>query len=289
MINNFLLIELGLALAGWIWIQFVEPNWFRLTHKTLQMNKSLPKSLTILHISDPHFARERIWLNRFFDRLARHEVDFVFATGDLIDSTNGIRPCISNLKKLKAKHGVFIVLGNHDYRTYPPFENLIHMMTGKDFTVPRQDIEEFKQALTQAGFHLLLNKNISINLGGDQTLSIIGIDDPVTGRANINEAFGGAANGSLRLALTHSPVTFPALKQHRADVAFAGHTHGGQIRFPFIGPIPLAYRISPIIDSTDRYGFVGLVSRGLGAQPVGGQRLFCRPEATIVRLEGKPS
>ncbi len=280
---------LGLALAGWIWVQFVEPNWFRLTHKTLQINKSLPKSLTILHISDPHFAQERIWLNRFFDRLARHEVDFVFATGDLIDSTNGMKPCIANLKKLKSKYGIFIVLGNHDYRIYPPFEKLLDILTGKDFTKPRKDIEDFKQALRQAGFHLLLNENISIDLGDGKTACIVGMDDPETGRANFDKAFSGVKNETLRFALTHSPATFPALTQRNVDVAFAGHTHGGQIRFPFIGPIPLAYRISPIIDSTDRYGFVGLVSRGLGAQPVGRQRLFCRPEAMLVYLEGKKS
>lgn len=286
--HDFIFVGVWFLLVAWVWVQFIEPNWFRLTHKTLQMDKPLAKPLTILHVSDPHFAKERPWLNRFFDRLSRHEVDFVFATGDLIDDSRGIASCITNLKKLKARHGVFIVLGNHDYRTYPPFENIIHMVTGLNLTQPRKDIEEFKESLREAGFHLLLNKNISIVLEG-HSVSIIGVDDPVTGRANLEEAFAGCSNGTLRLALTHSPLTFPALKQYRVDIAFAGHTHGGQIRFPLIGPIPLAYRISPIIDSTDRYGFVGLVSRGLGAQPVGRQRLFCRPEAMLVRLEGKDS
>ena len=276
------------ALMGWVWVERIEPNWFHLRHKTVRVNKPLPGPLTVLHLSDLHFVKERFFVSRFFEKLERLEIDFVFVTGDLIDAPSGIEPCINHLKKLKPKQGTYVVLGNHDYRIYPPFEALIHLVTGKDFTVPRREgeIGRLKQAVEEAGFHLLLNRNIPISLGNGQKAYLIGTDDPITGRADFKRAFHGVENGVLHLALTHAPIAFPSLGRHGVDIAFAGHTHGGQLRFPLIGPIPLAYHVSPIIDSTDRYGFVGLVSRGMGAQPVGAQRLFCRPEAVLVRIEG---
>ena len=286
MTGEFLIFIVGLAAAGWVWVHLVEPNWFHLGRKTVRLKKPLRKPLTILHLSDLHFVKERFFLRRFFDRLSPLEVDFVFVTGDLIDGALGIEPCIRNLKKLRSRYGTYIVLGNHDYRNYPAFEHLIRIFTGKDFTSPRAEAEEFKQALTEAGFHLLLNRNVSIHLENGEHMHIIGTDDPVTGRADFQQAFHGIENGVLHMALTHTPAAFPSLGERGVDVAFAGHTHGGQVRLPGIGALPLAYWISPVIDSTDRFGFVGLVSRGLGAQPVGRLRLFCRPEAILVRIEG---
>ena len=115
---------------------------------------------------------------------------------------------------------------------------------------------------------------------------LIGVDDPVTGRANLNRAFHGIENGTLHVALIHSPASFPSLSRRGIDIAFSGHTHGGQVRIPIVGPLPLTKLFEPIIDSTDRFGFIGLVSRGMGAQPEARMRLFCRPEAVLVHIEG---
>ena len=285
---RLLTVFIALFLGGWLWAEWIEPNWFRLRQETVRLKKPLRKSLTILHLSDLHFVRERFFLKRFFDRLSGLKPDFIFVTGDLIDNATGIEPCVRNLAKLKSKYGTYVVWGNHDHRIYPPFEVLIHLMTGKDFTRPRpaHEKEHLKQSLEKAGFHLLLNRNTSVKLSDGRTVCVIGIDDPITAHANFNEAFQGAKDGALYLALVHAPRAFPALGHRGTDVAFAGHTHGGQLRFPVIGPMPLAYWISPIIDSTERYGFAGVVSRGLGAQPIGRQRLFCRPEAVLVTVQG---
>ena len=123
-------------------------------------------------------------------------------------------------------------------------------------------------------------------LSDNREMTLIGVDDPVTGRADLARAFNGARNGCLQLALIHSPILFPALGQRPIDAAFAGHTHGGQIRLPGLGAFPLVYKFSNIIDSTNRFGFHGIVCRGMGAQELAHPRLFCRPEAIVVRMEG---
>ena len=277
-----------LGAAGLIWVVWVEPYWFRLRRLTIRLKKPLPQPFTVLHISDFHFTRHKFHLGRFFDHLAKLEPDFVFVTGDLIDSAEGIEPCVHNLKKLRPKKGIYATLGNHDYRTYNSFFPWVHMFTGRDifYKRPSHEVERLKQSLAEAGVELLLNRNIIVQLGGGEELALVGLDDPVSGRENLDEAFRSAKNGTLRFTLAHTPSIFPSLCLYHIDVAFAGHTHGGQIRLPGIGALGMAKSMCPIIDSTNEYGFYGIVSRGLGAQPVTSLRFLCRPEALLIRFEG---
>ena len=284
--STLLSLILALAAAGFIWSHWVEPNWFRLREVRVRTKKRLPEPLSILHLSDLHFTGRQSRLERFFDQLSRLEPDFVFVTGDLIDNEAGIEPCVENLKKLRPRQGTYVVLGNHDYCHYPFINQIKRIITKETFGVERSETESLKQALQSAGLHLLTNENVPVALAGNGEAVLIGIDDPVTGKADLSRAFKGIENGALRIVLVHAPWVFPALGRRGVDVAFAGHTHGGQIRLPGVGPLPWAYRIEPIIDSTDRYGFVGLVSRGMGASPVLRLRFLCRPEAVLVRIEG---
>lgn len=281
------LVFLILCLSGLlVWTHWVEPNWFRLRREIVRLRKSLRQPLTILHLSDFHFTKQRFFVERFFNRLACLETDFVFLTGDLIDSPEGIDVCIANLRKLRARKGIYAVLGNHDYRTYPFRDQVVRLLTARICGTERPETDRLKRSLREIGVRLLVNEHVLIPLEEGKEITLIGIDDPITGRADLNRAFQGITNGILHVALTHSPILFPALERRGVDVAFAGHTHGGQIRLPGIGPLPYAYRLEPIIDSTRRYGFTGFVTRGMGANPLTRLRFFCRPEAVLVRIEG---
>lgn len=282
----FLFISIGFLAVLFVWIHWIEPNWFHLRPLTVKVRRPLPRPLRILHLSDFHFTRRRYFVERFFDRLATLEVDFVFLTGDLIDEAGGIAFCAEQLKKLKPKKGIYAVLGNHDYRIYGLHKIWKWILTGKHDSDLRPETEQLKQALIQAGVRLLINQNISLPLADGHEIALIGIDDPITGHANLNQSFQGVENGALRIALVHTPIIFSLLRRRKIDIAFSGHTHGGQIRLPGVGPVPWVRFLEPIIDSTDRYGFIGLITRGMGAHPSTPFRFFCRPEAVLVRLEG---
>lgn len=286
---TWLILLLWIATGFVLWGFWIEPNWFRLRHETVRLRKPLSRPLTILHLSDFHFVRRRFLLSRFFDQLAKLEPDFIFLTGDFIDELSGIEPCMANLRKLKAKQGIYAVFGNHDYRIYPPFLQWIAMFKfiPHHSLRPKEETEQLKETLEREGIQILINQNISIQLSGGEKMTLIGVDDPVSRRADLDRAFQGATNGSIRVALAHSPTIFPSMSQFGIDLAFAGHTHGGQIRFPGFGPIPNVKKsISQIVDSTNEFGFSGIVCRGLGAQDLVHPRLFCRPEAILVRIEG---
>ena len=282
------LVLFGGALVAWA--QWVEPNWFRLTHEEIRLPKRIPRPFTVLHLSDLHFTRPRFFLSRFFDRLAKLETDFVFVTGDLIDSPAGIGPCVDYLKKLKPRCGTYLVLGNHDYRTYPFIQQWLRLITRKHYGADRKETGRLKEALVGAGFHLLENENVSVPIKeGEAEAVLVGIDDPMTGHADFERAFLGIGTGALRMALIHWPGSFPLLEGRGLDLVFSGHTHGGQIRLPTGKPLSWVHRLEPIIDSTDQYGFRGIVSRGLAANPSIRVRLFCRPEASLFRVKGAES
>lgn len=276
-----------LAIGGAVWSGWVEPRWFRLREWSVQVKKPLKRPITILHLSDLHFTRNRKFLSRFFDRLAEQEVDFVFVTGDLIDSPNGIQPCVRQLSKLRPRHGTFVVLGNHDHWIYPSFETLTRLFLGEPPLRERPELAEFVNTLKGAGIHVLQNENTAVSLPNGDRVVLVGIDDPVRGHARYDRAFAGIRENGLCLSLVHSPIAFPRMATYPVDAAFAGHTHGGQIRIPGIGANPLAHRVARIIETTDQYGFFGLVSRGLGAQPPMELRFLCRPEAHLVRIVGR--
>jgi predicted MPP superfamily phosphohydrolase len=131
---------------------------------------------------------------------------------------------------------------------------------------------------------VLVNRNVALPapFGG---VSVCGIDDPWTGAPSAAATFAGA--GAVRIYLTHSPDGLYRLERQRFDVAFAGHTHGGQIALP--DGAPLFHPSGPC--SRDfcygRYDVPGngplIVSRGVGCSGIP-LRLNADPELLICTL-----
>ena len=204
----------------------------------MRLAKPLKAPVTILHLSDPHFTGRRFFLSRFFDRFARLEPDFVFLTGDFIDTPSGIQPCVENIKKLKAKRGVYAVLGNHDYESYPSWRQIFRVFTRESVGARRPgETETLKEALKGVGVRVLFNENLLLEFPGGEKGVLVGIDDPFTGRADFSKAFKGIPENQY-FYFVHSFYVAPADSKITAGetdygVTFtsavsSGHIHGCQ-------------------------------------------------------------
>lgn len=80
------------------------------------------------------------------------------------------------------------------------------------------------------------NNHVEITRG-DQTIYLVGVDDPHTGRDNIEAAMEDVPDKAAAVLLAHSPTIFPQAVERGIDLVLCGHTHGGQVRLPFVGAL----------------------------------------------------
>ena len=219
--------------------------------------------LRILFVSDVHagpFVSAKTLVHTF-QRLLTTEPDVILVGGDLVTATlEDFVESREAFRKLRAPMGVFAVLGNHDHYT--------------------RDADQLRDMIEDVGIRVLHNRSVALERG-DASLSLVGVDDLVAGRPNLEAALAG----------THAPVLLLA---HNPDLAFdaarsgvalmlSGHTHGGQIRVPGL-PVLVRQSRYRLDEGRYRVGPMDLVvSRGLGAAglPV---RFACPPEAVLIRL-----
>jgi uncharacterized protein len=131
-----------------------------------------------------------------------------------------------------------------------------------------------------AGVRLLVNSNGNAR----PDLAVIGFDDPWTGSPSLALAEKGLAHNAYRIALFHAPGFFDKVAG-RYPLCLAGHTHGGQVRLPGLGPLWLPGGCGPYIQGWYEKRKSRLyVTRGVGTSvlPV---RFLCRPEIPIITLE----
>ncbi|MCA9175272.1 MAG: metallophosphoesterase [Planctomycetales bacterium] len=231
---------------------------------------SLPKSMagiTLTHLSDLHLTGlvGKEYFERVVDETNALESDLILVTGDIIDHHRCVPWLQTLFGKLRARHGVFFILGNHDARL------------GE---------ERVRNELRQAGLISLGGETRSVawnSLDEHQqaTVLLAGDERPWFGAAPPLEHWDDA---DLRILVAHTPDRYRWAQQQGFDLVVAGHTHGGQVRLPWIGPV-----LSPSLHGT-RYA-AGLfdepptlmhVSRGIsGLQPL---RWRCPPELTQLTL-----
>lgn len=280
----FVLFIFSILLLIW---SYIESQSRQINIHSVSLRKKLPRALRILHLSDIHFATHDVRLSAFFDKLARDTFDFVFITGDIFDCEAGIPMAVKNLKKLKAVHGIFAVFGNHDHFDYRFFDIATMGFRGRRHPDTPLPLEKLAQALKEAGVRLLQNESAALTVDG-VSFSLFGLDDPTTGFADIEKAMHSRNDKDINILLTHVLDAFFYIGENEIDLSFSGHTHGGQIRFPFIGAVITHTQYGPKYASGvfTLKGAICAVSRGMGASRHFFLRLLCRPEALV--LEVKP-
>ncbi|MGP4070427.1 metallophosphoesterase [Halobacillus sp. B29] len=211
-----LMILLGAASIG---KAIYDTNVFKVNHVNFESSE-LPagEELEILQITDLHnkvFGAENEKLVRTAEEL---NPDLIVITGDLVDhSTEQLQHVFNLAEKLKAiQEDVYYVSGNHEW------EN--------------ERTEELFQGLRERNITILDNTHVTLQRE-KTTINIAGIADSSTDHENMEQAFEGIDNSAYTILLSHSPNVVTKYNDIPTDLILSGHTHGGQVRFPFIGAV----------------------------------------------------
>ena len=247
-----------LGVGGSIYSTIVENNMIGVT----EVDFSLGLGLRAVLISDTHMDTSIFNVSRVLEIVNELDPDMIFHTGDLLSSLSGLDPGIRFLANLSRLSDLYVVAGNHDH------------WSGVTPRVLRDKL---------AGFdNIYVFDNDSLLLDG---LWIVGVDDPYTFNDDVDKALSGLDAYTPKLMIVHSPQVIDKVAG-RVDIVLAGHTHGGQVRIPFIGPLwlPLPRRYWEYDYGVYRVGITKMfVTRGLGTSflPV---RFNCPPEVVLIYL-----
>jgi predicted MPP superfamily phosphohydrolase len=220
----------------------------------------LPAPVTVALVADLHLNGVDREAHEMLAMLERERPDLIVIAGDLTSDDGSEAVYADMLSRLRAPRGVWMVPGNWDY--WLPTADLGALCSG-------------------AGVRLLSNQSAEIAPG----LWLAGVDDAVSGEPDPARALASIPAGAWVMALIHCPVTFDDVAG-RCALAFAGHTHGGQVRIPGLPPLWLPAGCGRYVAGWyERNGSRLYVSRGIGAKtlPI---RLWCRPELALFTLGG---
>ena len=267
------------------WAVFVEPNWYRLKRISIHLPKKVRKPFTILHLSDVHFQKKMGSKKHIFQRLSMLNPDLIFLTGDIIDCDDGIDTAVRLLAGLRARYGTFFIFGNHDYYDYRLRDVFLYHVGFSRIAAHRNNSSRFAEELKRIGITVLVNQSVRLEVHGNHVL-IGGTDDPVTQKIDFERALRGLSAETVNILLTHHLDSVLKLSHHGVDLVFSGHTHGGQLRIPFLGPVVCETKLPRrYISGLHIYnGMTACVSRGMGASRFTFPRFACRPEAIFVEV-----
>jgi hypothetical protein len=228
----------------------------------------------IVQLSDIHLDEytEPFFLERIVHKVNALNPDLVLLSGDFIThgsltfvaGSHALRRCAEILTTLTAPLR-YAVLGNHDVAFNGPLVT---------------------RALTALGTPVLINQHLPIDRNGDR-LWVCGVDDPGTSRPNLDLAIPAKPDGPVIL-MAHEPDYADDVLAHPrgpfVDLMLSGHSHGGQIRLPFLGPLILPPMGEKYPEGLYRFSRLQLyVNRGIGTVGLP-FRLNCPPEITLITL-----
>ena len=262
----------------------IDPHWVEVVEMNLPL-PNLPEAFIdkrIVQISDLHCSRavKKDYLLRCMEQINQLEPDMVVLTGDYItyEGKNGYKQQVVDVvARLQSRHGIFACLGNHDYG----FMTRFHQKG-------RTELREFlTEGMAQQGVRVLQNESHAITLD-QQRLWMVGLGDLWSKDFAPALAFAKVAPAEPVITLAHNPDTIDLLQEYPAHAVLCGHTHGGQINIPFLGPpfLPIKNR-QFCAGMFHVYGKSLYVNRGLGR--LGRLRFNCRPEITVFTLVRQPA
>lgn len=272
--NIFLkLLLFILASCLWIWAFIIEPHIIldveEVPIKIEKWDSNLD-NLKIAVVGDIHAGKpffEDWRVKKIVDKINSLSPDIVLLVGDYVNggwyqSSMNLEKLASLLSKIKAPLGVYAILGNHDY------------LYGAG---------QIRKMINSTNIKLLENSNAKVDTPKG-SFYISGIADPLSADYSYSQALKGIGKNSPVIFLSHTPDVFREIPSE-ASIAFSGHTHGGQVKLPFIGALfSNTFAKDKLIEGEYRNGPKTIfVTRGLGTSrlPV---RFLCTPVISLITL-----
>lgn len=227
---------------GWAVIfygSFIEPRILVVNTQKIDISETevvtgVPKeTLRAVLISDIHVGpyKKDGWVLRIVEKINSLKPDVVFIAGDFVYDNVSQAKYLTPLKNLKIPLGVYAVFGNHDYDE------------GRDFgtTQAKERSSTVKKMLESLGVKVLINSGVKLRKG-KKDFFVLGLDDLWTFNANVKDALKTVGYALTmphpNIVLAHNPDVVMLSELKEADLVLAGHTHGGQIRTPWLTSIP---------------------------------------------------
>ncbi len=271
------LILLLLISALAFYATWIEPFNIGVTRQRYRTPKWGAPPLRLLHVSDLHIERVTPRERSLNHLLSELKPDLIVYTGDFVNLSNTHDPeaeaaIRSIIAEWSAPLGVYCVPGT------PLVETL-------------ERVQAFVKDLPN--LKLLPNQWITVNAPGGR-LNILGLvttHNLDVDRVTLQKMMMIAPKSGLSLLLAHAPDIAPEANDAGIDVYMAGHTHGGQIRLPFIGPLFSSSRLGKrFIMGRYELGHTTLyTSRGVGLEGLGAPRarFLCPPEIVLWEISGE--
>lgn len=269
------LATVGLTYGGYYYAREIEPKWLDVIYNTVQSHR-IPKSFDqfkILQLTDLHygFHYEEKHLKQLISKINQLSFDLLVFTGDLTDDPSIVtqqqfNEIINHLSQIEAPFGKYWIYGNHDHGGY--------------------GTNKIKKVMEQAGFQLLKNDTIFIKKN-EQAITLSGLDDVMLGQPQLDRLVIENHESYFNILLCHEPDFADQAIHYPFDMQLSGHSHGGQIRFPFIGHIITPPLGKKYVEGSFSLGSRPLnlfVSRGIGTTRLP-FRFLCRPEINLYTLE----
>lgn len=259
------------------YITKVEPEKLIIRNVELTSNK-ISEPITIVHFSDIQSAKIGNYEKRIFKTIQQIDADLILYTGDFLQLPKQLKfneewkRLHSLFNSLNPRFGIYAVYGDTELALY---------------SVPKEDVLPIQILSSKSESFSFEGGNLSI-----YGLSLYNSKKPLWAMRGIETWLDTLDDSYFKIILGHSPDYALALKDSKVDLCLAGHTHGGQVRIPFIGPLTID---SEIPKKWSR-GFrkIGIpylnVSAGAGSNRYNGlpaMRFNCPTEISVIKIKPK--
>ncbi len=258
------------ALGEMARVALAEPFMLAIERQEIYLRR-LPAGLDglrLVHLSDFHYGplTDSEHLERAVKAANDLRADVIVLTGDYISQDRiYAAPCAELVGRLRARFGVYAVLGNHDHWT---------------------DAALIADLFRAEGIKVLVNEGLRLDLKG-QSFWLAGVDDTMVGLEDLPLALAGSSDDEMKLLLAHNPIILRRAARAGVDLVLSGHTHGGQVTLR-----PEKNRSGRprrrLLRGLGRRGNTQIyVTRGLGTVvlPI---RYGCPPEVSVLELHSMP-